>query len=519
MSSPLRQPMQAAPSSQQSKRQILPPGSISTQDPTSTFGEFRNLTSTEVQYLRAGKKPYFQMTAEEKLNFRNTGTVPKVEGYVKPPPPSYGSYGQGLPPQQNPFNRFNRQIQTQPVGQQVPATQEKLNQALPPEIQKLRAQGLAFQQKVMSDPTLTNIRNQQNSLFSTIQQREQSYLSSVREYFKNAPPELQSFFNSPRLINTIMADYRNQQPEMRQINSLGQQYNQYVNTNYGKEQRNLQQQYQNQMQLFNQQQQQQLQAQPIQAQPLGNLFGVQGTPPPQQEAPPPEAYYNGKLRNRTRGGGYLPYGYMLGPADQIIRDPKVPDSEVEPSNIQNSIDPKVLEDILKNREERVYPRPVQPVQQDPIVDPLRPSTTVPKTITPIERPPVQPIVDPKRESFTPDQPDVIDDRAPDVKDPFRTPEIAAPTQIKQPPPNLIVDPKREAFTPDPPTSVDKGRVVDPLRPIKPASVQPIVDPKREPYTPPTPTSGLMPNSTKKRKAGMAPSQYSGVNTNVRGLMR
>ena len=77
------------------------------------------------------------MTAEEKLNFRNTGTVPKVEGYVKPPPPSYGSYGQGLPPQQNPFNRFNRQIQTQPVGQQVPATQEKLNQALPPEIQTI----------------------------------------------------------------------------------------------------------------------------------------------------------------------------------------------------------------------------------------------------------------------------------------------------------------------------------------------------------------------------------------------
>ena len=75
MSSPLRQPMQAAPSSQQSKRQILPPGSISTQDPTSTFGEFRNLTSTEVQYLRAGKKPYFQMTAEEKLNINNQNFI------------------------------------------------------------------------------------------------------------------------------------------------------------------------------------------------------------------------------------------------------------------------------------------------------------------------------------------------------------------------------------------------------------------------------------------------------------
>ena len=58
-----------------------------------------------------------------------------------------------------------------------------------------------------------------------------------------------------------------------------------------------------------------------------------------------------------------------------------------------------------------------------------------------------------------------------------------------------------------------------ITPIERPPVQPIVDPKREPYTPPTPTSGLMPNSTKKRKAGMAPSQYSGVNTNVRGLMR
>ena len=347
-------------------------------------------------------------------------------------------------------------------------------QALPPEIQKLRAQGLAFQQKVMSDPTLTNIRNQQNSLFSTIQQREQSYLSSVREYFKNAPPELQSFFNSPRLINTIMADYRNQQPEMRQINSLGQQYNQYVNTNYGKEQRNLQQQYQNQMQLFNQQQ----------------------------------------------------------------------------NNAQAAAIKKANEEFR----ERIS-RPVQQFQQDPIVDPLRPSTTVPKTITPIERPPVQPIVDPKRKSFTPDQPDVIDDRAPDVKDPFRTPEIAAPTQIKQPPPNLIVDPKREAFTPDTPTSDNKGMVVDPLRPSAPPTQIktppprptdtdpnnpykiPMTGPK-DPKTPTTPigdpikidtpaivdpypstTTGLMPKSPKKRKASLAPSQYKGIDTNVRGLMR
>ena len=81
----LQKRAQEMPKPQQPKRQILPPGYISTQDPTNTFGEFKNLTSTEVQYLRAGNKPYFQMTAQEKLNFKNTGTVPKVEGYVKPP--------------------------------------------------------------------------------------------------------------------------------------------------------------------------------------------------------------------------------------------------------------------------------------------------------------------------------------------------------------------------------------------------------------------------------------------------
>jgi len=74
----LQKRAQEMPKPQQPKRQILPPGYISTQDPTNTFGEFKNLTSTEVQYLRAGNKPYFQMTDQEKLNFKNTGVVPKL---------------------------------------------------------------------------------------------------------------------------------------------------------------------------------------------------------------------------------------------------------------------------------------------------------------------------------------------------------------------------------------------------------------------------------------------------------
>ena len=67
-------PLQEAPKPQQPRRQILPPGYITTQDPTNTFGEFKNLPSTEVQYLRAGNKHYLQMTAQEQLNFKNTGT-------------------------------------------------------------------------------------------------------------------------------------------------------------------------------------------------------------------------------------------------------------------------------------------------------------------------------------------------------------------------------------------------------------------------------------------------------------
>lgn len=58
--------------------------------------------------------------------------------------------------------------------------------------------------------------------------------------------------------------------------------------------------------------------------------------------------------------------------------------------------------------------------------------------------------------------------------------------------------------------------------------QPVVDPIRQPFVPKPPKPEVdpektIPNNTlvskPKRKAGMAPSQYSGINTNVRGLMR
>mgnify|MGYP005991532229 CR=1 FL=1 len=208
---------------------------------------------------------------------------------------------------------------------------------------------------------------------------------------------------------------------------------------------------------------------------------------------------------------------------------------------------KRLQDLQMqfNQQQQRAPTPIEQPQQDPIVDPLRPSTTVPKTITPIERPPIQPIVDPKRESFTPDTP--TSDNKGMVVDPLRP--------IERPPVQPIVDPKRKSFTPATTTSDNKGMVVDPLRPsapptqIKTPPPRPTdTDPNNpykirmtgptDPKTPTTPTTpigdpikidtptivdpyaptttGLM--STPKKKS-VTPSQYKGIDTNVKGLMR
>lgn len=303
---------------------------------------------------------------------------------LRQPMQAVPSSQQALPPQQNLFNQFNQQRN-------------------------------AFITRINSDPFIQRIKQQQQQLSFSLQQKQEGYVNSLQQFFNTAPPELKQFLSSPQVMQNLVTSYQRQQPEIRQLQNLGLQQNQYFQTNYGREQKRLQDL---QMQ-FNQQ-----------------------------------------------------------------RGPVKPDQPISNYN-------------------------------DPIVDPLRPSTTVSKTITPIERPPTQPIVDPKRESFTPDTP-ISDNKGMKV-DPLKP--------IERLPVQPIVDPKRESFTPATPTSVDKGRVVDPSVPSGPPTItkQPlpnlIVDPKREPYTPPTPTSGLMPNSPKKRKAGMTPSQYSGVNTNVRGLMR
>lgn len=364
-----------------------------------------------------------------------------------------------------------RQLQSGPSAQQaVPQAVDqegRLQQSpmLPPELQRIQAMGMSFQLKLQNDSFLQGIRQQQEKLGAAIQQKQQNYLNSVQQFFNSAPPELRQFLNSPQVMQNIRmtyADSQQLQPESQQIQNLVQQQNQYIQTNYGEEQKRLQDL---QMQ-FNQQRRPVKSVQPI--------------------------------RNYT----------------------------------------------------------------DPIVDPLRPSTTVPKTITPIERPPVQPIVDPKREFFTPDTPTSVDKGM--VVDPLKP--------IKAPPPNIIVDPKRPIKPADTTGAKHSGQglggqggipsikpikgsgpqpIVDPIRPSKPVDIagakhsgqgiggqgglpalpnkgpQLIVDPIRQPFVPEPVKPEVDPEenipntlvSKPKRKAGMAPSQYGGINTNVRGLMR
>lgn len=231
--------------------------------------------------------------------------------------------------------------------------------------------------------------------------------------------------------------------------------------------------------------------------------------------------------------------------------------------------------------ERVHP--IVDPKVHPIVDPKRPTTTVPKTITPIEHPPVQPIVDPVREPFIPKpevDPEETFRPPTQIKTPPPRPTDTDPNNPYKIPMTGPTDPKTPTTPIGDPIKIDTPTIIDPKRPIKPAdttgarhsgqglggrgglpSVKPIkgsgpkmiVDPIRpttsvpkhsgegiggqggipalpnigpqmivDPLKPSKPAEqppGLMPKSPKKRKAGLAPSQYRGIDTNVRGLMR
>jgi len=392
---------------------------------------------------------------------------------------------------------------------------------------------------ITKDTQLQQMRARQQELTSTIDQNRISFLNSLgftedKLRDPNLDPALRNF------ISAGLNSWVNSQPEYQQIQQITQQSQQYIQQTYPElatKQRTL-----SDISRFGfnpQAQPTQAQGTPPppggystqnfekfkQGQPLLKLpymFGGQGTPPPQQEAPPPEAYYNGKLRNRTRGGGYLPYGYMLGPADQIIRDPKVPDSEVEPSNIQtgfdpsqprdprfvppNSIDPKVLEDILKNREERVRPQPEVNPGRTTIPRP-KPSVN-PGMVTPKFEPPTPSIIqDPTRR--TPKPPTGV----PQVPKVPKRPTRGSPTGT----PKAPVKTKPLGGTKPRPKPIERGQestgpavkgIMAP-KPKRKKPTMPSVDPERIKTTAPKKPKGLGRRSNNPN----VPSAFKGINTN------
>lgn len=470
---------------------------------------------------------------------------------------------------------YGKRRQNQPM-QAAPSAQQALPQPqMPPELQRLQDMSNALGKRIQSDPSMQRYQEQQMQLQSGIQQKTQNYINSLQQFLNTAPPEFRQFLSSPRTLSRLRMAYGEQLPEMNQVRNIGRQIQQYHQNTYGQEIQKIQQlqmqaapqiqQYQNQMQLFNQQQSTALaNAQ----QQIRELRGQTPTIVRNDYDYLPEGLTQEEFMKQFRGN-----------MDQQYRTPEQMREYFKPL-YDSYLKEKALEKAVA---ERVYPRPVQPPQQDPIVDPKRPSTTVPKTITPIERPPVQPIVDPVREPFIP-KPEV------DPEETFRP-----PTQIKTPPPRPTdtdpnnpykipmtgpTDPKTPTTPIGDPIKIDTPTIIDPKRPIKPAdttgakhsgqglggrgglpSVKPIkgsgpkmiVDPIRpttsvpkhsgegiggqggipalpnigpqmivDPLKPSKPAEqppGLMPKSPKKRKAGLAPSQYRGIDTNVRGLMR
>lgn len=368
---------------------------------------------------------------------------------------------------------------------------------MPPELQRIQAMALSYQLKLQNDSFLQGIRQQQQQLQSAVQQRQGSYLNSIQQFFNTAPPELKRFLSSPRVMQNISmayADSQQLQPEFAQMRDLSQQYNQYVQTNYGEEQRRLQelqqqaapqiQQYQNQMFLFNQQQQ---------------LRGPQGQTPP-------------IVRNNY---DYLPEGLTQeqfmrqsrGIMDQQYRTPEQMREYFKP--LYDSYLEEKRMATAQNKAVQSTPLPTQnPYTSTTAVD----STGTPITgIQPVQQPTVKPIVDP-----------------------IRTPTFRPPTPVEQPPAR--------------PSGVAPGETPDPKREVKriaPVAItqrqDPIVDPIREPLIAkpavkkPTfighsgsndPTGGLpaleapgLGNKPKQRKSSsIRPSQYTDLNTSVKGLM-
>jgi hypothetical protein len=386
-----------------------------------------------------------------------------------------------------------RQLQTAPSAQQaVPqAVPQQQAPAMPLELQQIQSMINSYQLRLNSDSFLSNLRQQQQQLQSTIRQKQESYITSIQQFFNTAPPELRQFLTSPQVMQNMNMAYVNSQPEFRQIQNLNQQQSQYIKTNYGEEERRLQElqrqaapqieQYQNQMRLFNQQ----------------NVGSLQGQTPP-------------AVRNEY---DYLPEGLTQ---EQFMRQARM-------NMDQRARTPEQMREYFKPfydsyLKEKATTEQIPQVQQqtvNPTVDPIRTGTFDhltfrPPTVT--QRPPARPsgvapgeTPDPKREVKT-IAPVVKPQRNDPIVDPSVTPTFKPPKVIQQRN-DPIVDPKREIMVANP--MIQKPKFVGHSGSNDPTGGLPALK---------APGLGSKPKK-QRRPSGFQQSPYKGIDTNVRGLMR
>ena len=422
----------------------------------------------------------------------------------------------------------------------------------PTPIDLWRTANTSFNNRLNSDQNYSNLMQQNSQLSQSLMAKQKQFLLSrgISDPMELQPRNMAEIQNNPRQpIIEELRQFLNSQPELQQLQNTRQQLTTYITSTYAPDLQRIRELNNQAIQYYQEQRRQQepqrgdkvyyIDAQSdLNRDTLASQLYRQQQRQQQQNSALAAANAQRQLRGLQDQTpttvrniyGYLPEGLTQ---EQFMRQVRVNmDQQYRtPEQMREYFKPlydfylkeKALEKAVA---ERVHP--IVDPKVHPIVDPKRPTTTVPKTITPIERPPVQPIVDPVREPFIP-KPEV------DPEETFRS-----PTQIQKPTTQPIVDPKRPMKPADttgarhsgqglggrgglPSVTPIKGRgpkmIVDPIRPttsVPKHSGQGIGGQGGLPALQPP---GLMPKSPKKRKAGLAPSQYRGIDTNVRGLMR
>jgi len=323
----------------------------------------------------------------------------------------------------------------------------------------------SFNNRLNSDQNYLNLQQQSQQLSQSLFAKQKQFLLSrgISNPMELQPRNMAEFQNNPRQpIIEELKQFINSQPEMQQLQNIGQQVSTYVNNTYAADLQRIQS-LNNQASLYQQQ-----------------LYDQQTIPSYGEQA---------KRRQEERERMQQRQQAMQPAPPQILAPPPKP--EVDPEEkIPESFTPAVPTSTNTNM----------------VVDPIR-QPFVPK--------PVKPEVDPEEKIL----------KVPDRKSTTDYEDFVRMTggggrPLVSPAPPIAIDTTGAKHSGQGiggqggiPALPNRGpqMIVDPIRqPFVPEPVKPEVDPEEN-----------IPNtlvSKPKRKAGMAPSQYGGINTNVRGLM-